>query len=237
MLDRRGHAGNQPATTNRQHDIIKRRAILHHLGTAACRAIGHVHIIERVQDLPTLLLGQRVEHRHGGHHVGNQHDFRAKVAAPLDPEGIRCLGHHHLGGNAFIPRRPGDGQRMIAATEGCHTAAALVLIQPADTKAGTAGLEGPGLLEQLQLQEQFTTIGNIGSDLAAPQRQDRGPDHLPVQFGTGGGDPVSRKRSHDATLATSGAARQSTDHTSQTTRNPWCAAVESGDMPDRAAMR
>ena len=188
---------------------------------------------------PAAFLGlDPVQHRQGGGDPVNQHNLGAKVAASLYPVGIGRLRHHHLRRHACRLCRPGERQREIAARKPGDAALPLRIVKPVNAKAGPARLERTSMLEQLKLDEELGIIGDIGGDLAATQRHRRGADHSPGKGLAGSGNPVIIEISHGATLAIGSRSRQSAKaHTSHTTRNPWCAAVESGEMPERAAIR
>ena len=200
-LDRRRHAADQPAAADRQHDHVKRRAVLDHLGAAACRTIGHVGVVEGMQHRPHLVARNGLEKRHRRHHVGNQHHLRPQRAAALDAERVGRLRHHHLRMHAAGLRRPGGGKREIAAGKADDAVAPRLVAQPVDSEKRSARLERAGMLEQLQLHVKLGAVGDVGGDPAAAQRQDRRADHPPVELVAGRGDPVTVKPNHAPTLA------------------------------------
>ena len=120
--------------------------------------------------------------------MSNQHHLRPQRAASLDAERVGRLRHHHLGMHAAGLRRPQAAASAKLPPEKPTMPLTRRGAQPVDPEQRAARLEGPGMLEQLELHVELG-IGDVGGDPAAAKRQDRRADHPPVQLVAGRGNP------------------------------------------------
>ena len=154
-LGRDGRARQQPAPADRAHHQVKAPNLLHELQRGGSRP----------GDYPRVVVG--MDHRGPGliHNPPRRllprplgrlaEDYPAPVA--LDGGHLEAAGrprHDDGGGDPPEPRGPGYRGRMVARRVGRDAPPRLRIRERQDGVRGSAGLEGPGLLEALALEEE-----------------------------------------------------------------------------------
>ena len=151
-----GHARDQAATTDGDHQRVQIRHVLHHLH--AHRALpGHdVGVVVRVHKHQLLLLGQ---HQRVGagfvQGVAVQHDLGAKTARALYFDARRKARHHDHGAQPQALCVVSHALGVVAGTHGNHAALALLGRELRQLVAGAPLLEGGCELQVLELEKHL----------------------------------------------------------------------------------
>ena len=165
-LDGGRETRGEAAAADRDDDGIEIGRVGHELEADGRRAARGVGAFEGMHE------GHAVLARDAGSLVENslagrlQDHLRALRARKRDAEGVRRRLHDDLGRDAELPRRPGDGDGVIARARGRQPLGAVGWIERKRDRDRPARLECAGALEELELHDD----ARLGSEQASDRR-------------------------------------------------------------------
>jgi hypothetical protein len=123
-------------------------------------------------------------------------DLRAPPSTRGHASGVGRLGHHHLGGRAEDPGGVSDGDGVIAGADRGDAAGQRGAVEPEHHRQRASRLEGAGVLEQLELEDDLGAGGEVLADLTVPPAPHRRLDDEVAEPLAGGSDLGQRRRDH-----------------------------------------
>ena len=156
----RGDATNQPATTNRHQQNIEVRPIGEHLEASRSLTGHHQFIVIGVNQCQPALFNQCGDGSFTFVQIAALKNHLSTKAARAGHLGKGRLRRHHDDcWNIHLLGMIGNSLRVIASRHGDHAALSLSAVKRHHRDIGTARLEGRGVLQTFELENQIAAKG------------------------------------------------------------------------------